>query len=132
MTGWYHFSNVKPSKMLSFYSVAEAHGLIYPRPSGENFSFALLSSHSSVGRKCGRVTTMTCSTCTCHKIPKFVVFLPNFILLQKHLSKEAGGKAIIFVLSSSSSENLISERLSICNHVRRSVSRDRPILFIKM
>ena len=40
-TGWYDFSNVKSSKMLSFYSVAEAHGLIYPRPSGENFSFPL-------------------------------------------------------------------------------------------
>ena len=40
MTGWYDFSNVKSSKMLSFYSVAEAHGLIYPRPSGRNFSFA--------------------------------------------------------------------------------------------
>ena len=40
MTGWYDFSNVKSSEMLSFYSVAEAHGLIYPRPSGENFSFA--------------------------------------------------------------------------------------------
>ena len=26
--------------MLRFFSVAEPHGLIYPRPSGENFSFA--------------------------------------------------------------------------------------------
>ena len=26
--------------MLRFFSVAEAHGLIYPRPSGENFNFA--------------------------------------------------------------------------------------------
>ena len=26
--------------MLCFFSVAEAHGLIYPRHSGENFSFA--------------------------------------------------------------------------------------------
>ena len=40
MTEWYDFSNVKSSKMLSFDSVAEAHGLIYPRPLGENFSFA--------------------------------------------------------------------------------------------
>ena len=40
MTGWYDFSNVKSSKMLSFRSVAEANGLIYPRPSDENFSFA--------------------------------------------------------------------------------------------
>ena len=40
MTGWYDFSNVKSSKMLSFCQVAEAHGLIYPRPSGENFRFA--------------------------------------------------------------------------------------------
>ena len=31
MTGWYDFSDVKSSKMLSFNSVAEAHGLIYPR-----------------------------------------------------------------------------------------------------
>ena len=35
MTGWYDFSNVKSSKMLSFYSVAEAHGLIYPSPSAK-------------------------------------------------------------------------------------------------
>ena len=40
MTGRYDFSNVKLSKMLRFFSVAEAHGLIYLRPSGENFSFA--------------------------------------------------------------------------------------------
>ena len=33
MTGWYDFPDVKSSKMLSFYSVAEALGLIYPRPS---------------------------------------------------------------------------------------------------
>ena len=39
-TGWYDFSDVKSSKMLSFLSVAEAHGLIYPRPLDENFSFA--------------------------------------------------------------------------------------------
>ena len=30
--------------MLRFFSVAEADGLIYPRPSGENFSFACLRS----------------------------------------------------------------------------------------
>ena len=40
MTGRYDFSNVKFSKMLSFDAVAEAHGLIYPPLSGENFSFA--------------------------------------------------------------------------------------------
>ena len=39
-TGRYAFSNVKLSKKLCFFLVAEAHGLIYPRPSGENFSFA--------------------------------------------------------------------------------------------
>ena len=39
MTEWYDFSNVKSSKMLSFDPVAEAYGLIYPRFSGENFSF---------------------------------------------------------------------------------------------
>ena len=37
---WYDFSNVKSSKMLSFDSIAEAQGLIYPSPSGENFRFA--------------------------------------------------------------------------------------------
>ena len=42
MTGWYNFSNVK-SSMLSFDLVAEAHGLIYLRTSGENFSFACLA-----------------------------------------------------------------------------------------
>ena len=40
VTGWHDFSNVKFSKMLSFDSVVEAHGPIYPCPSGENFSFA--------------------------------------------------------------------------------------------
>ena len=39
MTGEYDFS-VKLNKMLRFFSVAEAHGLIYPPPSGENFNFA--------------------------------------------------------------------------------------------
>ena len=34
MTGWYEFSNVNSSKLLRFYSVAEAHGLIYPRGEG--------------------------------------------------------------------------------------------------
>ena len=38
----YDFYNVKLSKMLRFFSVAETHGLIYPCPSGKNFSFALL------------------------------------------------------------------------------------------
>ena len=37
----YDFSNVKSSKMLSFFPVTGAYGLIYPRSSGENFSFAL-------------------------------------------------------------------------------------------
>ena len=40
MTGRYDFTNVKLSKVLRFFSVAEAHGLIYPRPSGKNFRFA--------------------------------------------------------------------------------------------
>ena len=39
MTRRYDFSIVKLTKMLRFLLVAEAHGLIYPRPSGENFSF---------------------------------------------------------------------------------------------
>ena len=33
--------SVKSSKLLTFFSVAEAYGLIYPRPSGENFSFVV-------------------------------------------------------------------------------------------
>ena len=40
MTGWYDFSNVKLSKKLSFDSAAEAHGLIYHFPLGENFGLA--------------------------------------------------------------------------------------------
>ena len=48
------------------------------------------------------------------------------------LSQEAGGKAIFFVLSSSSSANLISEKLGISNHVRRPVSRDRRILVMEV
>ena len=40
MTGRYAFCNVKLSKMLRFFSVAEAHDLIYLRPSGKSFSFA--------------------------------------------------------------------------------------------
>ena len=39
MTEWYYFFNAKSSKMLSFFPVAEAYGLIYPRPSGVNSSF---------------------------------------------------------------------------------------------
>ena len=74
---------------------------------------------------------MTCSTCTCHDIPKFVVFLPNFVT-SPHSSKGGRWEAIVFVLSSSSNENLISEKLSICNHVRRPVSRDRRILVMEM
>ena len=42
MTEWYNFSNVKSSKMLSFDSVAEAYGLIYPRLFGENFSSTVM------------------------------------------------------------------------------------------
>ena len=44
MTDWYDLSIVKSYKMLSFDSVAEAYGLIYPLPSGENSSFVDLSS----------------------------------------------------------------------------------------
>ena len=40
MTEWYDFSNDKFTKMLRFFSVVEAYGLIYPRSSGENSSFA--------------------------------------------------------------------------------------------
>ena len=40
MTEWYDFPNVKSTKMLSFFSVVEAYGLIYPRPLGENSCFA--------------------------------------------------------------------------------------------
>ena len=41
MTGRYAFSSFKLSKMFGFFSVALALSLIYPRPLGENFSFAL-------------------------------------------------------------------------------------------
>ena len=37
MTERYDFLNVKFTKMLSFFTVGEAYGLIYPRPSGEHF-----------------------------------------------------------------------------------------------
>ena len=36
--------------MLCFFSVAEAHGLLYPRPSDENFSFAHLELFARDGR----------------------------------------------------------------------------------
>ena len=42
MTEWCDFSNIKSSKMLSFDSVAEAYGPIYPRPLGENLIFAVM------------------------------------------------------------------------------------------
>ena len=40
MTERYDFPNDKFTKMLRFFSVVEACGLIYRRPSGENSSFA--------------------------------------------------------------------------------------------
>ena len=40
MTEGYDFSNDKFTEMLRFFSVVEAYDLIYPRPSGENSSFA--------------------------------------------------------------------------------------------
>ena len=48
MTDWYDSANVKSSKMLSFDSVAEAHDLIYPRPSSKNFSFARMNHFPAV------------------------------------------------------------------------------------
>ena len=39
-TGRSAFSNIKLSKKLRLFSVAKAHGLIYPRLSDENFNFA--------------------------------------------------------------------------------------------
>ena len=48
MTEWYDFSNIKSYKMLSYDSVAEAYRLIYPRPSDENFSFAVVKTHRNV------------------------------------------------------------------------------------
>ena len=41
MTEWYDFFNVKSNKMLSFFRLAEAYGLIYHRPSEENSSFVV-------------------------------------------------------------------------------------------
>ena len=40
MTERYDFPNDKFTKMSRLFSVVEAYGLIYPRPSGENSSFA--------------------------------------------------------------------------------------------
>ena len=40
-TEWFDFSNVERSKMLSFLSVAEAYGLIYPCSLGESFRFVV-------------------------------------------------------------------------------------------
>ena len=42
--------------------------------------------------KCGRVTTMTRSTCTCHEILEFVVFLPKFLLFQIDYHRRPVGK----------------------------------------
>ena len=73
---------------------------------------------------------MTCLRCTCHEIPTFVVFLPYFKLLQ--IINQVRQLAIFFVLSSSSSENLIPEKLGICNHVLRPVSQERRMLVMEM
>ena len=51
MTEWYDFSDVKSSEMLSLDSVAEAYDLIYPRLSGENFSFVDFSRYTFVREK---------------------------------------------------------------------------------
>ena len=40
MTERYDFPNDKFTKMLRFFSLGEDFGLIYPRPSGKNSSFA--------------------------------------------------------------------------------------------
>ena len=48
MTEWYDSPSVKSTEMLSFVSVVEAYGLIYPRLSGENSSFACLISHKQL------------------------------------------------------------------------------------
>ena len=47
MTERYDFCNDKFTKMLRFFSVVEAYGLIYPRPSGEDSSFACLVQHEN-------------------------------------------------------------------------------------
>ena len=52
--------------------------------------------------------------------------------MSNHLSKEGNGKTIFFALSSSHSENLISEKLGICNYALGPVSRDRRILVKEM
>ena len=57
MTEWYDFSDVKSSKMLSFDKAAEAYGLKYPRPLGENFSLLALSDEKTdyIAEKCCHV-----------------------------------------------------------------------------
>ena len=42
MTEWYDFFDAKSTKSLSFFPVAEAYGLIYHRPSGENSNFVVI------------------------------------------------------------------------------------------
>ena len=51
MTGWYDFSDVKSSKMFSFDSLAEAHGLMYRCPSGKiSVSHGLPDNGRSISR----------------------------------------------------------------------------------
>ena len=84
--------------------------------------------HTVAVLKCERVTRMTCSTCTCHEN----LSCSSLILCYfKSFIEEGRWESIFFVLSSSSSENLISERLGICNHVRRPVSGDRRLLLME-
>ena len=46
MTELYDFSNNKFTKILCLFLVVEAYGFIYPRPSGENSSFAIVKDDS--------------------------------------------------------------------------------------
>ena len=59
---------------------------------------------------------MTCSTCTCHEILQFVVFLSTFF---KSFRWESHHLCLVV-------------KLGICSHVGGPVSRDRRILVMEM
>ena len=52
----------------------------------------VLSSHLTVVLKCGRFTTMTHLTCTCHEILQFVIIFPHFMLFQIDYHRRQVGK----------------------------------------
>ena len=80
---------------------------------------------------------MTCSTHTCHKILKFVVVLPNFLLFQIIYQRRQVGKPYSLSYRQAPVKDLFRacaslEKQGICNHVRRHASRDRRVLVMEM